>query len=81
MIAWSLLILGLPRQAMHDRQHSRPANYLDVGGNQPCEAPGIERVLAGLRASIDDDDQLTTVAGGLFDGLLTAFASEEVQNG
>jgi len=56
-------------------------HYLDVGGSQPCEAPGIERVLAGLRASIDDDDQLTTVAGGIFDGLLTAFASEEVHNG
>lgn len=50
-------------------------------GSQPSEAPGIERVLAGLRESIDDDDQLTMVAGGIFDGLLTAFASEEAQNG
>ena len=56
-------------------------HYLDVGGNQPCEAPGIERVLAGLRESIGDDDQLTLVAGGIFDGLLTALASEEAQNG
>ncbi|MDH0731455.1 chromate resistance protein [Pseudomonas sichuanensis] len=56
-------------------------HYLDVGGNQPAEASGIERVLAGLRESIGDDDQLTTVAGGIFDGLLTAFASEEKQNG
>lgn len=56
-------------------------HYLDVGGSQPSEAPGIERVLAGLRESIGDDDQLTTVAGGIFDGLLTAFASEEKQNG
>ncbi|MBF8646490.1 MULTISPECIES: chromate resistance protein ChrB domain-containing protein [Pseudomonas] len=56
-------------------------HYLDVGGNQPSEAPGIERVLAGLRQSIGDDDQLTTVAGGIFDGLLTAFASEETLNG
>jgi len=56
-------------------------HYLDVGGVQPSEAPGIERVLAGLRESIGDDDQLTMVAGGIFDGLLTAFASEEAQNG
>lgn len=56
-------------------------HYLDVGGIQPSEASGIERVLAGLRESIGDDDQLTTVAGGLFDGLLTAFASEETSNG
>ncbi|MEN5214506.1 chromate resistance protein ChrB domain-containing protein [Pseudomonas pudica] len=56
-------------------------HYLDVGGNQPSEAPGIERVLAGLRQGIGDDDQLTTVVGGIFDGLLTAFASEETPNG
>ncbi|MEN5303580.1 chromate resistance protein ChrB domain-containing protein [Pseudomonas sp. TWI628] len=56
-------------------------HYLDVGGNQPSEAPGIERVLAGLRERIGDDDQLTMVAAGIFDGLLTAFASEEAQNG
>lgn len=56
-------------------------HYLDVGGYQPSEAPGIERVLAGLRERIGDDDQLTMVAGGIFDGLLTAFAIEETPNG
>lgn len=56
-------------------------HYLDVGGNLPCEAPGIERILAGMRESMGDDDQLTTVAGSVFDGLLTAFASEENANG
>ncbi|MFU7548267.1 chromate resistance protein ChrB domain-containing protein, partial [Pseudomonas paraeruginosa] len=30
-------------------------HYLDVGGSQPAEASGIERVLAGLRESITDD--------------------------
>ncbi|MNJ70144.1 hypothetical protein D3C77_665710 [compost metagenome] len=52
-----------------------------MGGSQPVEAPGIERVLTGLRESILDDDQLTQVAGGIFDGLLAAFASEDVANG
>lgn len=56
-------------------------HYLDVGGSQPCEAPGIERVLAGMRESIGDDDQLTIVAGGIFDSLLTAFAREETPHG
>lgn len=56
-------------------------HYLDVGGSQPAEAAGIERVLAGLRESIPDDNQLTQVAGGIFDGLLTAFASEDIANG
>lgn len=48
-------------------------HHLDVGGVQPPESPGIERVLAGLRASISDDDQLWVAASSLFDGLLVAF--------
>lgn len=46
---------------------------LDVGGVQPLEAAGVERVLAGMREAITDDDQLLLVAAGVFEGLLTAF--------
>lgn len=46
---------------------------LDAGGVQPPEAAGIERVLAGMREAIADDDQLLLVAAGVFEGLLTAF--------
>lgn len=46
---------------------------LDVGGVQPPEAAGVERVLAGMREAIADDDQLLQVAAGVFEGLLTAF--------
>ena len=56
-------------------------HYLDVGGSQPAEASGIERVLAGLRESITDDNQLIAAANGIFDGLLTAFANEENGHG
>ncbi|MCE4072352.1 MULTISPECIES: chromate resistance protein ChrB domain-containing protein [Pseudomonas] len=56
-------------------------HYLDVGGAQPAEASGIERVLAGLRESITNDDQLLQAAAGVFDGLLIAFASEEKKHG
>ena len=49
---------------------------LDVGGVQPPEAAGIERVLAGMRESITDDDQLVLVANGVFEGLLAAFEKE-----
>lgn len=56
-------------------------HYLDVGGVQPPEASGIERVLAGLRESITDDDQLLLAASSVFDGLLIAFANEEKSNG
>lgn len=47
---------------------------LDVGGVQPPEAVGIERTLAGLRDTIADDEQLLTLAGHIFDGLLASFA-------
>lgn len=52
-------------------------HYLDVGGTQPVEAAGIERVLAGLRASIEADDQLLSAATAVFDGLLSAFEGEQ----
>ena len=52
-------------------------HYLDVGGVQPPEASGIERVLAGLRETITNDDHLLTAACAIFDGLLAAFEKEE----
>lgn len=48
-------------------------HFLDVGGVQPPEATGIERALAGLRDSIDDDDRLLAIASQLFDGLFASF--------
>lgn len=56
-------------------------HYLDVGGIQPMEAAGVERVLSGLRETITDDDQLLAAASALFDGLLAGFAKEEQHNG
>jgi hypothetical protein len=50
---------------------------LDVGGVQPPEAAGVERVLAGMRDAITDDDQLMQVSAGVFEGLLTAFQNAE----
>jgi hypothetical protein len=50
---------------------------LDVGGVQPPEATGVERVLAGMREAITDDDQLMQVSAGVFEGLLTAFKTAE----
>ena len=50
---------------------------LDSGGVQPPEAIGVERVLAGMREAITDDDQLMLVAAGVFEGLLTAFVKDE----
>ena len=52
-------------------------HYLDIGGLQPVEAAGIERVLAGLRDTLPNDDHLLTAASAIFDGLLATFAKEE----
>jgi len=48
-------------------------HFLDVGGAQPPEAAGVESVLAGLRTSLVDDDQLLGAASAVFDGLVSAF--------
>lgn len=48
-------------------------HFLDVGGAQSSEAAGVESVLAGLRASLADDDQLLAAASAVFDGLLSSF--------
>ncbi|RRW77575.1 chromate resistance protein [Pseudomonas aeruginosa] len=55
-------------------------HYLDIGGSQPAEASGVERVLAGLRESITDDDLLLQAASSIFNGLLSAFESDEKNN-
>jgi len=49
---------------------------LDAGGVLPPEAAGVERVLAGMREAIADDDRLLLAAAGVFEGLLVAFEKD-----
>jgi hypothetical protein len=49
---------------------------LDMGGLQVAEAPGVEALLAGLRASQPDDDALLAEAMKVFDWLLQSLAVE-----
>jgi hypothetical protein len=49
---------------------------LDAGGVMPPEAAGIERVLAGMRDAITDDDALMLAAAGVFEGLHQTFEKE-----
>lgn len=49
---------------------------LDAGGVMPPEAAGIERVLAGMRDAIADDDALMLAAAGVFEGLYQTFEKE-----
>ncbi len=51
-------------------------HYLDVGGQQPPEASGVECVLMGLRESNSDDDQLLLAANQVFDSLYTTYTRE-----
>ncbi len=49
---------------------------LDTGGVLPPEAAGVERILAGMREAIADDDRLLLAAAGVFEGLLIAFEKD-----
>jgi hypothetical protein len=71
-----LASFGLEQPAL--RRIGAIVHYLDAGGVQPPEASGVESVLAGLRDSIDDDDQLVKAAGTVFDGLLMTFEKADV---
>jgi hypothetical protein len=66
-----LASFGLDHPALH--RIGTLIHYLDAGGVQPPEASGLESILAGLRETIQNDDQLLAMASGLFDGLLTSF--------
>jgi hypothetical protein len=46
---------------------ARIVHYLDVGGLPVAEAAGLEMLLAGMRASIADDDALFDAASTAFD--------------
>lgn len=48
-------------------------HFLDVGGNEPAEALGIEKILQGLRSTITNDDQLLSLSNHIFDGLYADF--------
>jgi hypothetical protein len=54
----------------------RLVHGLDAGGVMPPEAAGIERVLAGMRDAIADDDALMLAAAGVFEGLYQTFEKE-----
>ena len=59
----------------------RLVHFLDVGGVQPIEAPGLETVLRGMCDAVTDDDQLLAAACQVFNGLLHSFAKDEDRHG
>lgn len=54
-------------------------HFLDVGGLEPAEAEGVRQILAGLRETLLDDDQLLSAAIAIFDSLLSTYQKEKEQ--
>ena len=71
-----LASFGLESVALQRLGHL--VHFLDVGGLQPPQAPGIESVLAGMRDALANDDDLLQAAGAVFDGLWQSFSREAV---
>ena len=61
-----LASFGLETDPMLTRM-ARTVHYLDVGGLLVAEAAGLEMLLAGMHASIPDDDALLDAASATFD--------------
>jgi len=57
---------------------ARLVHFLDVGGLPVAEAPGVESVLVGMRASLDDDDALLAAASQAFDFMYANYRTGEV---
>lgn len=51
---------------------ARIVHFLDIGGLPAAEAAGLETLLAGMRASIPDDDALLEAAAGALDFVYTS---------
>jgi hypothetical protein len=69
-----LAAFGLETPAL--RRLGTLVHSLDAGGVMPPEAAGVERVLAGMRDAITDDDALMLAAAGVFEGLHQTFEKE-----
>ncbi len=69
-----LAAFGLETPAL--RRLGTVVHSLDAGGVMPPEAAGVERVLAGMRDAIPDDDALMLAAAGVFEGLFQTFEKE-----
>lgn len=72
-VTFEVLLASFELQHVALKRLAVLVHYLDVGGVQPPEAAGVESVLAGLRKSIADDDQLLARASEVFEGLFAAF--------
>lgn len=73
LVTFEVLLASFGLQTPALKRLGNLVHFLDVGGVQPPEAIGIESVLAGLRDTFQDDDQLLEAANAVFDSLLVSF--------
>ncbi|QLI80593.1 chromate resistance protein [Chitinibacter fontanus] len=74
-VSFEVMLASFELQAIGLQRLAAIVHYLDVGGIAPPEAAGVETILAGLRNSLNDDDQLLRAASPIFDALLSSFAT------
>jgi hypothetical protein len=72
-ITFEVLLASFGLEAPALKRVGALVHYLDIGGVQPPEASGAERILSGLRAAESDDDKLLQAAIPVFDGLVMGF--------
>ena len=72
-VTFEVLLASFDLQDTGLQRLGKLVHFLDVGGPPPAEAAGVESVLAGLRDTFNDDDQLLAAASTVFDSLLLTF--------
>ncbi len=75
-VTFEVLLASFELETPALRRLGALVHRLDVGGAPVPEAEGVERVLAGMRAALLDDDALFMAAAGVFEGLWTAFEAD-----
>ena len=73
LVTFEVLIHSFELQNPALNKIAEIVHFLDVGGNEPAEALGIEKILQGLRSTITNDDQLLHLSNHIFDGLYADF--------
>lgn len=75
-VTFEVLLHSFDLEAPALKKIAEIVHYLDVGGIEPPEAVGIEKVIQGVRSQISDDDQLFVLSNHIFDGLYANLSRE-----
>jgi hypothetical protein len=75
-VSFETLATSFSLESAAIRRVAAIVHFLDIGGIEPADAAGVERVLRGLQSVTPDDDALLNLACGIFDGLHAAFVKE-----